>query len=324
MGAIGIITALAAAATGIYAALDSSKQNKVNRYTTGAIALKNKADSEHAYKTQRADALADWNAQNQYNHPSQQMERLRQAGLNPHLVYGKGADATADSIRSSSVPVPDNKYMPATPINLQGIQNALTMFYDLNLRQAQTDNVNQSTALMQQDAVLKQASTAKTMQETAKSKFDLDQAKELKDHVIEQAKLQNKKLQADTIYTTDENQRKALTNTADLKMTAEKILTERLGRAKTEDERKLIQENIQALRQTEDIKQYHQKLTEMGIAPNDPWYFRALMNLVHENLEMPPFMKGIIESIQNPMGGTGKGGTFNNHRSFKKGAGGTW
>lgn len=34
--------------------------------------------------------VENWNRQNLYNHPQQQMDRLRQAGLNPNLVYGQG------------------------------------------------------------------------------------------------------------------------------------------------------------------------------------------------------------------------------------------
>lgn len=43
-----------------------------------------------------------FNRTNEYNHPSQQMQRLREAGLNPHLIYGKGAQNTAQMQRSGS------------------------------------------------------------------------------------------------------------------------------------------------------------------------------------------------------------------------------
>lgn len=38
-------------------------------------------------------AMTAWNLQNNYNHPIQQMERLKAAGLNPLLVYGSGSVA---------------------------------------------------------------------------------------------------------------------------------------------------------------------------------------------------------------------------------------
>lgn len=53
--------------------------------------------SDYSGAAQQADANAmamqSWNLMNDYNHPVQQMERLKQAGLNPLLVYGSGSVA---------------------------------------------------------------------------------------------------------------------------------------------------------------------------------------------------------------------------------------
>ena len=35
--------------------------------------------------------LEMWNLQNEYNSPSAQMERFKEAGLNPNLIYGPGS-----------------------------------------------------------------------------------------------------------------------------------------------------------------------------------------------------------------------------------------
>ena len=51
------------------------------------------------YDRQRADALADWNMQNQYNSPAEQMKRYKEAGLSPHLIYGQ--THTASPVRST-------------------------------------------------------------------------------------------------------------------------------------------------------------------------------------------------------------------------------
>lgn len=40
-----------------------------------------------------AMAMKSWQLANDYNHPIQQMERLKAAGLNPNLVYGSGSVA---------------------------------------------------------------------------------------------------------------------------------------------------------------------------------------------------------------------------------------
>lgn len=50
-------------------------------------------------QTDKANAwnLEMWNLQNQYNDPSAQMARLKAAGLNPNLMYGKGTPGIAPS-----------------------------------------------------------------------------------------------------------------------------------------------------------------------------------------------------------------------------------
>lgn len=73
----------------------------------GSTILTNKMQKKTAlemYNMQRTDALADWNRQNQYNSPSAQMQRFKEAGLSPHLIYGQ--TNTAPPVRSSSVDTP--------------------------------------------------------------------------------------------------------------------------------------------------------------------------------------------------------------------------
>ena len=95
------------------------------------------------YKRQRADNRQDattaynrsiemWNMNNAYNDPSAQMERLKQAGLNPNLVYGGGATTTASA---PSAPQASS----ATPQRFQGFDAlpALSMYMDVKMKQAQ-------------------------------------------------------------------------------------------------------------------------------------------------------------------------------------------
>lgn len=62
--------------------------------------------------SQNAWNLAQWNRQNEYNSPANQMNLLRQAGLNPNLVYGNLSGASAGSLESAgadiSSPTPNN------------------------------------------------------------------------------------------------------------------------------------------------------------------------------------------------------------------------
>jgi hypothetical protein len=74
------------------------------------------------YHTQRKDALEDWHRTTEYNKPENQLKRIREAGLNPMLAYGKGiSQQSAQPVRSSqagtgSVARIDNPFaqIPAT------------------------------------------------------------------------------------------------------------------------------------------------------------------------------------------------------------------
>lgn len=77
-----------------------------NAYATGRMNKKNRKFAKEMYGVQRQDALADWERQNQYNSPTEQMARLKAAGLNPNLVYGDGAASPSASIRSSEAATP--------------------------------------------------------------------------------------------------------------------------------------------------------------------------------------------------------------------------
>jgi len=82
--------------------------------------------------------LEMWERQNLYNEPSQQMARLKEAGLNPNLVFGGG------SVNNTSSTMP--KYQQVKP-DYSGRRNPLEalatmgMYQDLKLKQAQVDNV---------------------------------------------------------------------------------------------------------------------------------------------------------------------------------------
>lgn len=52
-----------------------------------------KAESELAYQR----SVEDWHRQNAYNSPEAQMQRLKDAGLNPHLIYGTGSASTGNA-----------------------------------------------------------------------------------------------------------------------------------------------------------------------------------------------------------------------------------
>lgn len=137
----------------------------------------NEADRQfqrEMYDRQRADSVADWEKMNKYNSPQQQMQRLREAGLNPNMVYDKGADNTAVMIRSAS-PGTGNQPAPQysdslSPAMVSGL-NAFSEYQKVKQSQAQTDNLNKLNGLIAADIALKQSQKEQT--DAVKSGQDL-------------------------------------------------------------------------------------------------------------------------------------------------------
>ena len=78
-----------------------------------------------------------WNMQNAYNTPKQQMARLKDAGLNPNLIYGSGSANTG--VAGSIAPSKAAPYNIQNPIPLQAA--LLQSQIDLNNSNANKNNV---------------------------------------------------------------------------------------------------------------------------------------------------------------------------------------
>jgi hypothetical protein len=96
------------------------------------------------YKLQRADALTDWDKQNSYNSPAQQMRRFKEAGLNPNLIYGQMTNAPV--IRSTDAKAPN---IVAPRIDPNTIGNTISQYYDLKQQDLTIQNQEKALALTQ-------------------------------------------------------------------------------------------------------------------------------------------------------------------------------
>ena len=89
--------------------------------------------SKNASKRQFKYNMWMWKEMNEYNKPINQMKRLREAGLNPNLVYGHGANA----LTSSPSPVSQQR-TPDFKVDLLG---ALKTYQDMEQTDAMTQNI---------------------------------------------------------------------------------------------------------------------------------------------------------------------------------------
>lgn len=121
----------------------------VNNYQQKDMATtQNQTNREMATTAYQRD-LAQWNRQNEYNSPLAQMQRWKEAGLNPNLIYG-GSNSGGNAASSPSARVPQTVPVPGM---LSNMPNMLQMYQDFQLRSAQIDNVKANTDRTQQATV---------------------------------------------------------------------------------------------------------------------------------------------------------------------------
>lgn len=133
----------------------------INAVTTIGQNKKNRQFAEKMYNIQRGHALEDYAMQNQYNSPAEQMRRLKEAGLNPNLVYGNGAVATGGSVRSSS------NANPQTEAPRVDLGNAVTKYLTAKIQDAQYDNLTAQNKVLVEQA-------KNIAQDTLNKKFGTD------------------------------------------------------------------------------------------------------------------------------------------------------
>lgn len=158
--------------------------NKANMEIAKYQAQWQQQENEKAYQR----SLKMWNLQNEYNSPTQQMARIRTAGLNPNLVYGNGV--TGNSAGSTPQYEPAKFNAPTMQAyrgwNL-GISDATSQYLAYRTVKAQVDNMEAQNSLIRQQTATEATRQANIAASTSRSEFDLNMAKELKDVSVSSA-----------------------------------------------------------------------------------------------------------------------------------------
>lgn len=248
--------------------------------------------AKEMYGWQRRDALADWEMQTKYNSPIEQMARLRDAKLNPNLVYGDSVVQSAPSVRSSSAPGANIK---APEIRSgAGVGAALMSYYDVKLKEAQTNNVMSATTVNLEEQQLKRAQTYATIKAAGKTDIEtqhimnsLHRQKEIIDLSVDAKKLEMEKVAAETSRIGAEKQvllnrdeREAIAQVWTIREAVERILTMRMNRSKTEVEKEEIREKIKLIKEDIKIRQDDVELRKRGIYPGSPAWYKTVEKFV--------------------------------------------
>lgn len=265
-----MIGAIIGAAAGLGGSiLNAGLQNRTNQQQL--------AFNREMYDKQKQDSLMFWNMQNDYNSPVAQMQRLREAGLNPNLVYGKGADNTAMAIGR---PAPGSYNPKAPQVDFSSIPMMAGVYADLKMKQAQTDNLRTQNTVLAQDALLKQAGIAKTWSETAKTDQEREQAQSLFAYNMDALKAKIRGENAATDVLLNRDQREAIMqghniNTALANLA--KVRAETTGISYRQRER--IDAQLNNIQSDTRLKQLDGNLREAGIGPNDPFWMRLVAQI---------------------------------------------
>lgn len=261
-----VIPAIAAGSTILGQGIGAASQGAVNRKTRNY--------NVRMYQRQRADALADWAMQNEYNHPSSQMARLREAGLNPHLVYGNGATTEGGSVRQSTAES-WNPRAPQFDVG-QAAGVGIATYYDAQVKQAQIDNLREQNTVLEKESSLKAAQTIATLMgsknvetDIMTKEFNLALEKSLRDYTVEGRKLDVVKKQSEIANVVAQTK---LTLTHDeiqqlmKKPNMEKVLQEviNLKRDQWLKESGIALNTIQGQKMMAEIREVYQRISNMA------------------------------------------------------------
>lgn len=250
----------------------------INATAASSMNRRTRKWNEAMYSWQRQDALDDWERNNQYNHPSSQMARLREAGLNPNLVYGKGADVTSAPIRSTEM----KAWNPQTP-QWGDIARAPANYMAAQMQSAQIDNLRAQNTVIQEQALLMQAQRQHlgfkndmTSSQTNINKLiaELKSANMITD--VAYRKQQLSKLVADTDYTVNQDARAQRSTNQSILESVERTLNLQYQRKNIlpaqMDE---IRNRIKTGELQQQLMNLEKELNEMGIQKTDPFYVRV-------------------------------------------------
>lgn len=233
-------------------------------------------------------ALQDYAMQNEYNSPKAQMQRLKEAGLNPHLVYGNGADATG-----ANMPTPPQ----ATTGRLEnvdvqgGVNSALGAYQDIQSRTLQNNLLKAQTTIAEREAQLKEIQGEAMKLGILDKTFDYQFKQELKPYNLQFKKEQVSSLQQNIMESltrmsnsTWQNNMSQTRLMSDMDSAQLQRMIMRISANKSKAEIDQIRQNIENMKKTGHWQELQNKIQEnlgnLNLSSNDPAVFKLLGGIV--------------------------------------------
>lgn len=242
-----------------------------NTAQTGRMNKKSMKFSREMYEKQKADNQAFWQQQNEYNSPQQQMKRLQEAGLNPNMIYGASSGGASGSAELQKAPDIQSPQFKAPEIT--GMAPNLMSMYDMDIKRAQVDNIKAQTTATQESAILTMLKQHGEGYENASKAVKAQLDNELMAVSADTVREKLRQLKISNQYQLDESERAIALFEPKLQNAFEDILTKRLGRSVSEQQ-------LRNLGLDQKVKELDAQLANMGVRPNDPFYAKALAQIV--------------------------------------------
>lgn len=270
----------AALAAGFASAVGSG----LNAAQTANLNRKNRKFAQEMYNTQKQDAINFWNMQNEYNSPAAQMMRFKDAGLNPALIYGQtnsSGPISSPDFKQPETRVPE--YGSAIGSGIGGALTAIDAMTNLEMKQAQTDNLKLQADVIRQESLLKGV-------QARRGEFDLGLESELRATSVDARKEQLRQTRNNIDLSIRKDIREQIMTASSLREATERMKnlaaqrqTMLLQNANTtEDRKRIIAETARIKKQIElmskegAIKDLDVKLAKDNIRPGDPLWYRTL------------------------------------------------
>jgi len=277
--------------------------NLLNSFSQRNQNQQSQAWSLDMYNRQKADSLAFWDKQNDYNSPANQMKRFQEAGLNPNMVYGAGNPGNAGAVPTPDVATPQFRSPEwGNAVSGAGL-NALNAIYDLEIKQAQVDNLKASNNVILEEAGLKAAQRKSLLTGEENTRFGLDFKRDLRDVSADYQRERLRQTRTATDLSINEDARRAVANSSSVKEAAERILNLQESRLnmrqqrihsqadvlRIADERRRIKQHVLNMQKTGALQDLDLELRKNNIFPHDPMWAR----FVSKFLTGPSLFQGL-------------------------------
>lgn len=241
-------------------------------YSSGKTNLKTRRLIRQQYEKQKADNLENWNRLNDYNHPQQQMERLKSAGLNPQLIYGSSSSQAAGNASGAATTPTHGKYTPQ-PLGLDRIApsaiSTIQAMADLEHKEAVTSNVRAQGINLLEDRLIKQAQREDTVESYRNKRLDRWEKEGMRGVSAEYQKelLRQKKNEID--YAAADEERKIIRMSQDTEEYVQTLANHKLRN-------KQLKQNMSINEIVKGLKKVELELANSGIYKGDKVYERII------------------------------------------------